>query len=245
MLRNDLTTLGASGRCTAEHVAVAREAKKRSSQASRHSSRGGSSLPGWVWGLLGLGAGLFIALLVYLQHSAPNNTAAIADLFRSHESDTASRPTGHRPMPNDEPAHPRFEFYKLLPDQEVEVPAPEPSTAPSPAKSSPAANNRDGAERPRQQPPAIEMMPLRSARVANGNYLLQAGSFRNVNEADQLKANLALLGIEASVQNVELATGETWHRVRIGPFSDRRHLTEIRKRLQANNIHAIVLKRGG
>ena len=222
---------------------MVREAKKRPNQASRHPSRGGPSLPGWAWGLLGLSAGLFIALLVYLQHSAPSNTAAIADLFRSHESDTAGHAPGHTPMPNGEPAHPRFEFYKLLPDQEVYVPAPEPSIAPSPAKPAPATDNRVNAKRP--PPPAIATPPPRDTREENGDYLLQAGSFRSLNEADQLKANLALLGIEASVQNVELATGETWHRVRIGPFSDRQHLTEVRKRLQANNIHAIVLRRGG
>lgn len=80
---------------------------------------------------------------------------------------------------------------------------------------------------------------------SSSGYLLQVGSFRHFSDADQLKANLALLGIEASIQSVELADGETWHRVRIGPFSDRQHLDEIRKQLQVNNIHTIVLKRGG
>lgn len=227
---------------------MGRETKKRSNQASRHTSYGRSLLPGWVWGLSGLSVGLFVALLVHLQQPAPNSTAAVASLFQSHGSDTgdtAGQSTDNTLTPNDELAQPRFEFYKLLPDQKVEVSAPEPYIEPLTAKR-PTASSWANAEHPHPQPQAIKTTSQNAnAKEANAGYLLQAGSFRNLNDADQLKANLALLGIEASIQNVELARGETWHRVRIGPFSDRQQLGEIRKRLQVNNIHAIVLKHGG
>lgn len=203
-----------------------------------------------MWGLLGLSAGLFIALLVYLQHQAPSSTAAVSNLLRPHASEAVGgQATAHAPAPNNEPAHPRFEFYKLLPDQEVQVPAPEPNTEPLPAKRPTTADNSANAEHPRPQQTTEMTMPPQAApqntQEPSVGYLLQVGSFRRLNEADQLKAKLALLGVEASIQNVELARGETWHRVRIGPFNDRQHLSEIRKRLQENEIHTIVLKRGG
>lgn len=224
---------------------MAREARKRSTQASRQLSHGRSPLPGWVWGLLGLSVGLFVALLVYLQHPAPNGAAAVSSLLRPHASDTAGvggQSTGHTPAANNELTHPRFEFYKLLPDQEVGVPAPEQNIEPTPAKH-PSTGSSTNAEHPRPQ--QTTATTPRNTQGTSAGYLLQAGSFRHLDEADQLKAKLALLGVEASIQNVELARGETWHRVRVGPFSDRQHLSEIRERLQENKIHTIVLKHGG
>ncbi|EAR22577.1 SPOR domain-containing protein [Nitrococcus mobilis] len=223
---------------------MARETSKRARQASRPSALGRSSLPNWIWGLAGLSIGLFVALLVQLHHSAPNNTEAVTSLFQPQESDIDSSigpTTGRTSIPN-EPIQPRFEFYKLLPDQEVEVPAPEPNLAIPMAKPPTAAGHRSNAEHPRPQ--TATALP-RESGPTNASYLLQVGSFRNLDDADQLKARLALLGVEASIQNAELAGGGTWHRVRIGPFSDREHLNAIRKRLQADNIHAILLKRGG
>lgn len=218
--------------------------KPRLRQASRHSGHGPPSLPGWVWGLAGFSVGLLVALGVYLQYPAPNNSAAVSSLFWSHEGD-ARGPIGEAADnargSNDEPGLPQFEFYKLLPNQEVGLLTPEPNIEPPPAKPRMADN---GAEVEQPRPRIIEATP-REIDQAKADYLLQAGSFRNPDDADQLKANLALLGVEASIQNVELASGETWHRVRIGPFSNRHRLSEIRKRLQANNIHTIVLKHDG
>lgn len=225
---------------------MARETSKRARQASRPSALGRSSLPSWIWGLAGLSIGLFVALLIQLHHSAPSNTEAVTSLFQPQESDIDSSigpTTGRTSIPN-EPTQPRFEFYKLLPDQEVEVPAPEPNlTTPMAKQPTAAAGHRSNAEHPRPQ--TATAIP-RESSPTNASYLLQVGSFRNLDDADQLKARLALLGVEASIQNVELADGGgTWHRVRIGPFSDRKRLNTIRKRLQTDNIHAILLKRGG
>lgn len=223
---------------------MARETNKRSRQASRPSSTGHSLLPGWSWGLAGLSVGLFVALLVQLHHSTPSSSEAVTGLFQTHEG-AAGEPDGtpdeERASQRNEPQQPQFEFYKLLPDQEVSVPAPEPRLAAPAVKPPPAPTEAKHPRRPSNG----------TKREDNGNkestvgYLLQVGSFRSLNDADQLKAHLALLGIEASIQNVELASGETWHRVRIGPFSNRANLNSIRERLQTNKIHTILLKRGG
>jgi len=69
----------------------------------------------------------------------------------------------------------------------------------------------------------------------------QAGSFRRQSEAESLKARLALLGIESSIQSVNV-NNDTWHRVRVGSFTSLRDINETRNRLRNNNINAILVK---
>ena len=78
-----------------------------------------------------------------------------------------------------------------------------------------------------------------------GTYFLQAGSFRSFAEADNLKAQLALLGVESKIDTVTVNNTDTWHRVRVGPYQDLRELNKIRTRLLNNNINAILLKING
>ena len=52
-----------------------------------------------------------------------------------------------------------------------------------------------------------------------GVYVLQAGSYRNEADADRVRAQLALQGVDAKVQRVAVDT-DVWHRVRIGPISN-------------------------
>jgi cell division protein FtsN len=68
-----------------------------------------------------------------------------------------------------------------------------------------------------------------------GPYILQAGSFRRAEEADTLKANLALLGVEADIQKVTV-DNNTWHRVRIGPYANLDELNRMREKLARNRI---------
>lgn len=49
-------------------------------------------------------------------------------------------------------------------------------------------------------------------------YYLQAGAFPNAEDADNLKARLALMGLEATIQTVDIPNKGIWHRVRLGPY---------------------------
>lgn len=71
---------------------------------------------------------------------------------------------------------------------------------------------------------------------------LQAGAFLNPNDADNLKAQLAMLGLEAAIQSAEVPDKGVLHRVRIGPFSDPHDIERMRVRLTQNNI-AVTLVR--
>ncbi|MGB0128827.1 MAG: SPOR domain-containing protein [Rhodocyclaceae bacterium] len=120
--------------------------------------------------------------------------------------------------PGEKPAErPRFDFYKMLPSGE------EPS-----AKS----------ERPEKKP---EVAPAPAPAPTEPTFL-QAGSFQNPGEADNLKAKLALLGLEAGVQATELPGKGTVHRVRIGPFTKPAAMNRARALLAENGVQAKVVK---
>ena len=75
----------------------------------------------------------------------------------------------------------------------------------------------------------------------DARYLLQAGSFRSHGDADRLKAQLALQGFVANIQSVTV-NGDTWHRVRLGPFDSAREADRTRRKLDDIGVRAIALK---
>jgi cell division protein FtsN len=76
-----------------------------------------------------------------------------------------------------------------------------------------------------------------------GVYVLQAGSYRNESDADRVRAQLAMQGIDARVQRVAVDS-DVWHRVRIGPISNLGELNKLRRQLQAAEVDALVIRVG-
>ena len=64
---------------------------------------------------------------------------------------------------------------------------------------------------------------------------------RNPADAEQMKARLALLGSVATIHEVNI-NGETWHRVRIGPFEGARKTDQMRRLLLDNGMDALIIK---
>ena len=77
---------------------------------------------------------------------------------------------------------------------------------------------------------------------APGTYFLQVGSFRNSEQADRFKAELALLGLETGIQKVTIDNKTTWHRVRVGPFSDLDDLNKTRRLLKQRGVESTLVK---
>ena len=194
------------------------------------------SLPGWLWMLGGLFIGLFIALLVYLT----NNTASDPDKgisesvnelighFKDSSKDTREVRRDNSqapPPPKTEEDKPRFDFYTILPELEVVIPD---HDLLGKDDGNTVSTNRADSPTTRSD--------------SNLRYMIQAGSFRNPAQADRLKAQLALHGVEATIQTVTINDNDTWHRVRIGPISDINKLNRTRKRLHDNGIATIVVK---
>lgn len=97
---------------------------------------------------------------------------------------------------------------------------------------------------PGAEEPVTEQQIKQAAKAGTSaeNYLLQVGAFQNPADADNLKARLALIGVEASVEPIELPEKGTWYRVRVGPYSKLDEINRVRQTLAQNGIEASLVK---
>ncbi|WP_246813892.1 SPOR domain-containing protein [Noviherbaspirillum massiliense] len=72
-------------------------------------------------------------------------------------------------------------------------------------------------------------------------YFLQAGAFREQNDAEAVRGKLALLGVDAQITERQSENG-TLYRVRIGPFAQLDAMTRVRGKLSENGIDAAVVR---
>ncbi|HXY98107.1 MAG TPA: SPOR domain-containing protein [Steroidobacteraceae bacterium] len=111
----------------------------------------------------------------------------------------------------------KYDFYQMLPNFEVVVP-----------------------EKDRE---VRRDLPAGAPIERPGVYVLQAGSYRNEADAERVRQQLALQGVEAKVQRVAV-DADVWHRVRIGPITNLAELNKVRKQLQAAEVDALVIRVG-
>jgi cell division protein FtsN len=78
--------------------------------------------------------------------------------------------------------------------------------------------------------------------VHPGRYLIQVGSFRHWQRANQLKAKLALWGIVAQINPVRISNGERWDRVQIGPIERLNHLNTLRRLLSRHRVTMLLIR---
>jgi cell division protein FtsN len=182
--------------------------------AAKPKEKTAKAAPGWLWMLAGLSIGLFVALLVYLKDYQAGDVPPSTPAPVVEKSRPAEPvKKAEKPAAEKEAAQrPRFDFYNLLPEMEVLIPEQE-----------------IAAEREREAADAVV-------------YYLQVASFKHFEEADRMRAQLALLNIESHIQRVSVNDEQTWHRVRVGPFTSAREMDKIRGRLQAESLEPMVLK---
>lgn len=114
----------------------------------------------------------------------------------------------------------------------VSAPTPAPDKAGAPVKD---ASVNDATK-------AADAADKKSTPGGKETFFLQAGSFQNAPDADQMKARLALLGLEAQVQARTIPDKGVWHRVRVGPYTDVDEVNRVRSVLQQNNIESALVK---
>ncbi len=73
------------------------------------------------------------------------------------------------------------------------------------------------------------------------HWLIQAGSFRDARDADELRAQLILLGLETRVQKSKVE-GTTWHRVVAGPFDTDLKKNRAQDKLAQAQIESIPIR---
>lgn len=111
---------------------------------------------------------------------------------------------------------PRFDFYKILPGNAEAIPDPKPTEV-----------VKDKGEK---------------ENMLKESVYLQTGSFQNVDDADNQKTKLALMGVEASVQQVMLQD-KVWYRVRLGPFRKMDEVNNMRSDLAKQGIEASLVRK--
>jgi cell division protein FtsN len=91
-------------------------------------------------------------------------------------------------------------------------------------------------------PPLHPAVPTLAPVAPGGaSYLLQAGAFRGQEDADSMRAKLALVGFEARIVAAEV-NGTTFYRVRVGPYAQLDEMNRARSRLAENGIEASVVR---
>jgi cell division protein FtsN len=162
------------------------------------------------------GAGLLVGLAValgVLVYFQRSDAAKAADAGAKPQPRQAARATTE----SEEPAK-SYDFYDMLPKFEVVVPE----------KDREVRNDRDTSVAKIERP---------------GVYVLQAGSYRDVAEADRIRAQLKLQGVDASVQRVAVDE-DVWHRVRIGPITELKELNRLRNKLRQADLDALTIRVG-
>ncbi|MES2353718.1 MAG: SPOR domain-containing protein [Pseudomonadota bacterium] len=201
----------------------------------KRSARGGGSgknvFTGILIGLL-MGIATALAIALFLNHS-PSPFKNSAQQPEPKKIGTIKKPetvkpleSANAPTPPAAPEKPRFDFYEILPGEKdhskrtvEKAPAketPAPAKTPTPPAATPASNNL--------------------------SYYLQAGAFRSSSDADNLKARLALMGLEANVAPAEVANVGTMYRVRLGPYKSSDEVNSRKTHLAQNGIQASVVK---
>ena len=231
--------------------------KGRGRQAVRNGSNG---FPGWGYAVIGLVAGAI--LMAVMMRGSLLTSLRKADGPQANPQATAERgsaPGVLESTGDNAPKKPQFDFYSVLSEKEVRIPDAEisaqarveqqqkqqqaaqlqaqqtaqaaPTTVPANA---PAAVSQDVTAAPASAVPQP---------AAGSGYLLQVGAFPNAADAETLKAKLALQGFVANVQSVNIG-GQTYNRVRLGPFRSATDLESTKQRLAGAGINAIALKEG-
>jgi len=88
----------------------------------------------------------------------------------------------------------------------------------------------------------IELQKAAEQPILKDKYYLQVGSFKDTEDAENLKAKIAMLGMEAYVQSADLSEKGMWHRVRVGPFTNIDNIKKTKSSLLQSGIKANLIK---
>ena len=172
-----------------------------------------AAFSGWIGLACGLGLGLAVAGIVYLKDHRLDAPPASADKVIKKRTRSNEPPEAGESGPEESKS---YAFYEMLPKFEVVVP-----------------------EKDKDVKPDVRGVP----ETRRGTYVLQAGSYKNFADADRVRAQLALQGVESKVQKVSV-DNDTWHRIRIGPVSKLDELNRLRTLLRKADVDVLVIRVG-
>lgn len=161
------------------------------------------------------------SLVNNVSHETAKLAADAKKQLPTSTTQTAQAPTSSAVVSGVDEGKPRFEFYKVLTDKQDATER--------------IQNNRDNTVTKANKSASAQSAGNATAKES---YFLQAGSFSNADDADKLKAKLAMLGIEASVHIAIIPDRGVWHRVQVGPYSGREEMNNALGTLKQNGVSA-------
>ena len=219
---------------------MTRDMKPRKSQPAKKKS-GGGTLIGMFIGLV-LGVVASAGVVWYMNKSPlpfnktvqappakPEGMAANGNISGKAAPQPAQpgQPLALPGKPGDPIPEKRFQFYDILPGKADAVP----DKAAKPEAKKEEAKKEEKKEEAKKEEVKESKTPL----------FLQAGSFSTAQDADNQKAKLAFMGVEAVIQQV-MIQDKTFYRVRVGPFTRIDELNKTRAELAKNGIDAQLAK---
>lgn len=188
-------------------------------------------VPTWLWMVFGILLGLSFAALLYLWQPWQPAQRPI----------DATQPITTDAVEDDEETNQEYQFYELLPKQQV---TPVPDEAIPETTSKPSGDHiiiappTVTAEQNSAHADPVEM----SAAPAVPQYILQVNSYKNPDAADARRAEILLVGLPADVRQNTLADGTVWFRVISGPFNNKTEALNAQRLLQDSSIDSLVVE---
>ena len=179
--------------------------------------------------------------------TAPSAPSASGELSPAPEPDPGVATTVPDPVPAPGPAVAPERTTK--PERVAKSPkaaaSATPATVVTPAAPAPVVAARPA--KPVSPDPLGDLAKSRSEAAAGSsgsdpfNYFIQAGAFRTPEDAEQQRARLLLLGMQARVTEREQA-GRTVYRVRVGPFDKKDDADKVKDRLDNNSVETALVR---
>ena len=251
-------------------------ARRSKSQARRNQSNG---LPGWAWLVLGILVTLLVVLgaprLLKSDGSGdgffrprPNPDAMPATVNEDGDAlapDTAQDKPTAKAEGDGKPKPTQYDFYTLLPGEEVAMSDAELAASAKAESDAQAAAQEAAATKVSTDPtmpPRIIDTPTTgagapptataaappsapatavAAPASDARYILQAGAFGGSGDAEAVKAKIALLGLNARVESAQIG-GKTVYRVRMGPYGSASELADAKAKLATGGLPAMAVR---
>jgi cell division protein FtsN len=178
--------------------------------------RGGTLLGVLIGFMLGLTVAAVIAFALTRMPNPFDGRAPKSDVASPHLSsvEREAAKAGERP---------RFDLSKVLPGTEDRRAAKD---------ETPAA----------ERPVGVVQASGQVEASAAGKYFLQAGAYQSAADAEDQRAKLALMGIEASMQSVDVPDKGTINRIRLGPYGSVDEMNQAKSELLKRGVSTAVIK---
>ncbi|MCB6182827.1 SPOR domain-containing protein [Leeia sp. TBRC 13508] len=232
---------------------------KPAASASNSSQSGGGLFTGIVIGLI-LGVVISVGVVFFVNKKMMNSPTPA---LKPAEPQVTSLPkpsangvtTGEAPA-SEVSTKSKYDFFDVLPGTEPpSQPVPDATATETPP---PAANTPSNTTTANSNKPSQNKTDLRQDSASNtdatataaakkteekpaaSRAVLQIGSFQNEADADNLKAKLAIIGVEASIREKDIPGKGIWHRVMAGPYNAD-EANKVKALLQQNGMNPSLI----